>query len=313
MRKEFKPVRIAVIGTLCRDRIIRPDKSVTNSFGGIAYTILTLASLLESKAEIIPICNVGLDRFSDAVDLFKQSPDVKLNGLSRVEEKNNAVTLIYKDSQNREEILAGGVPSLRWEQVEPFLDADYILINFISGWDIELEALQKVRKKSKAKIYLDLHSLTLGMDEKGRRFSKKPKDCEKYVACADYLQLNQTELETILGKKIKKADLAETSGQLVELGPEMVMVTLSDRGCHLTYRSVDNENVYKELVSKPVSPVVDTTGCGDVFGAGFLAKLIVTKDPVQAADFANYVAGLKATFSGLEGLRYFTPLDLEFA
>ena len=313
MKKELKPVRIAVIGTLCWDRIIRPDKTVTESFGGIAYTILTLASLLESKAQIIPIGNIGQDRFSDAVDLFKQSPDVKLNGLSQVEEKNNAVTLIYNDSQTREEILEGGVPSLRLEQVEPFLDADYILINFISGWDIELEALQKVRKKSKAKIYLDLHSMTLGMDDKGRRFSKKPKDWEEHVACADYLQLNQTELETILGKKLKNSDLKETSGQLMELGPEMVIITLSDRGCHLTYRLTDNENVYKELLSKPVSPVADTTGCGDVFGAGFLAKLFATNDPVQAADFANYVAGLKATFSGLEGLRYFTPLDLEFA
>jgi len=313
MKKEFRPVRIAVIGTLCWDRIIRPDKSVTESFGGVAYTILTLASLLESKAEIIPICNIGQDRFSDAVDLFKQSPDVKLNGLSRVEERNNAVTLIYKDSQTREEILEGGVPSLRLEQVGPFLDVDYILINFISGWDIELEALQKIRKKSQAKIYLDLHSLTLGIDDKGRRFSKKPKGWEEYLACADYLQLNQTELETILGRKLKKSDLKGASGQLMELGQEMVMVTLSDRGCHLTCRSVDNENVCRELVSKPVRPVADTTGCGDVFGAGFLAKLIATNDPVQAADFANYVAGLKATFSGLEGLRYFTPLDLEFA
>src|SRR5574341_882505 len=313
MKKELKPVRIAVIGTLCRDRIIRPDKAVTESFGGIAYTILTLASLLESKAEIIPICNVGQDHYFEAVNLFKQNPDINLASLIKVKQKNNSVTLTYKNSQHREEILEGGVPTLEFDQVKPFLNVDYLLINFISGWDIKLEALQKMRKESQAKIYLDLHSLTLGIDDKGRRFLKKPENWEEYVACADYLQLNQTELETILGKKIKRADLAETSSQLGKLGPEMVLVTLSDNGCHLTYRSVDNENVYNELVSKPVSPVVDTTGCGDVFGAGFLAKLFATNDPVQAADFANYVAGLKATFSGLGGLRYFTPLDLEFA
>jgi len=313
MRTEFKPVRIAVIGTLCWDRIIRPDKTVTESFGGIAYTILTLASLLESKAEIIPICNVGRDRYPEAISLLKKSPDINLAGLTKIKQKNNFVRLTYKNTQHRDEILEGGVPALEFDQVKPFLEVDYLLANFISGWDIELETLQKIRKKSKAEIYLDLHSLTLGIDDKGRRFSRNPQGWEEYVACADYLQLNQTEMETIFGHKLKEPELSQAAGKLLALGPEIVVVTLSDKGCLLTCRRSDKKAMTEKVRSKPVSPVLDTTGCGDVFGAGFLAKLIAAQDPVQAADFANYVAGLKATFSGLEGLSYFTPLDLEFA
>ena len=313
MPGKSRPVKIAVIGTLCWDKIICPDQGVFESFGGIAYTVLTLASLLESKAEIIPVCNVGKDRFEEAVNLFKKNPGLNLAGLAPVEQKNNSVKLTYYDTQNREEILEGRVPSLKFEQVQLFLSSDYFLVNFISGWDLEYEALANLKKNTQAKIYIDLHSLTLGIDQGGKRFRRKPERWEEIAACADYLQLNQPELETILGSKVNPEGIRTASRKLMELGPEIVIITLSERGCQLTYRTKENETKSKEIESKPASPVADTTGCGDVFGAGFLAKLIATRDPLQAADFANYVAGLKAAFPGFEGMRYFTALDLELA
>lgn len=312
MKKEFRPVRIAVVGTLCWDKITRPDRTTAEGFGGIAYTILTLASLLESRAEIMPVCQVGKERYQEARRLFKRNPEINLRGLKKVEQKNNTVTLVYQDPHNREEVLEGRVPSLRIQQIEPFLQVEYILINLISGWDIELGALQKIRAESEAKIYLDLHSLTLGIDEKGKRFSKKPANWKEYVGCADYLQLNRRELETILGQSLTLEEVNLGARELLDLGPQIVLATLGERGCYLTYQK-GKEAISELITTKPVGPIKDTTGCGDVFGAGFLAKFITGGDPVPAADFANYVAGLKATFSGLEGLQYFTPLDLEFA
>ncbi len=313
MKPELKPLKIAVIGTLCWDKIILPNGAVTESFGGIAYSVLTLAALLESKAEIIPVCNVGKDRYEEAKELFLRSSDINLKGLYPVKEKNNAVTLTYKSPQEREEVLERGVPTLSCEQIEPFLAADYFLVNFVSGWDIELETLKKIRKKSKARVYLDLHSLTLGIDKAGRRFPRKPDNWEEYLACADYLQLNLTEVKTIIGKKLNNSELSTIASKLLRMGPQIVIVTLSDRGCFLVYKTIEDK--IKSEFTKPnsVSRVADTTGCGDVFGAGFLAKLIAVEDPLKAAEFANHVAGLKATFSGLDGLKYFTPLDLEFA
>jgi len=312
MPKEFKPVKISVVGTICWDKIVHPEGKTSESFGGIAYTILTLASLLESKLEVFPVCLVGKDRYQEVIRLFKKNPEINLNGIKSVEQKNNTVTLTYKAAQSRDEILEGGVPSLSFEQIKPFLEADYLLVNFISGWDIGLDTLERMKKNTKGKIYLDVHSLTLGKDEKGKRFIRKPKDWEKYAAGCDYLQLNQIELETILGRKLSLSEIEPAARNLLDLGPKGVIITLSDKGCHLAYKSDDRGTVSKLVKARPVSSMVDTTGCGDVFGAGFLANLIACDDPVQAADFANYLAGLKASFTGLEGLRYFTPLDLEF-
>jgi sugar/nucleoside kinase (ribokinase family) len=312
MKKEFQPIRIAVIGTICWDKITYPEGRTVESFGGIAYSVLTLAALLESKAIIRPVCLVGDDRYEKVLELFSQSQEIDPTGIRPVEHKNNTVTLVYVDEQKREEILEGGVPSLTYEEIEPFLEADYLVVNFISGWDLSLEVMQRIREKSRAKIYMDIHSLTLGKEKSGKRFLQAPKDWEMYVTCADCLQLNQDELEALAGEQLTTEEIEREARKLHKLGPVIVAVTLADRGCLLIHKTANGDVVSKSMPAKRVEPVRDTTGCGDVFGAAFLGKLIATRDPVQAADFGNDLAGLKATFSGLEGLKYFTPLDLEF-
>jgi sugar/nucleoside kinase (ribokinase family) len=47
----------------------------------------------------------------------------------------------------------------------------------------------------------------------------------------------------------------------------------------------------------------DTTGCGDVFSAGFLICYLYTKDLIKSVNFANYVAGEKCRISGVEGMK----------
>src|SRR4030067_983527 len=97
MKKEFKPIKITVIGTVCWDKIIHPDGRSTESFGGIAYSILTLADLLESRAVIRPVCLIGHDRYQGVLNLFEQSPDIDLAGIRPVDHQDNAVIIIYSD------------------------------------------------------------------------------------------------------------------------------------------------------------------------------------------------------------------------
>jgi len=54
---------------------------------------------------------------------------------------------------------------------------------------------------------------------------------------------------------------------------------------------------------------VDATGAGDIFAAAFFARLYTTRDPWEAARFANQIAATSVTRPGLEGVP--TPDEAE--
>jgi sugar/nucleoside kinase (ribokinase family) len=52
----------------------------------------------------------------------------------------------------------------------------------------------------------------------------------------------------------------------------------------------------------PVVAEVDPTGAGDVFAAAFFIRLLNTRDPWEAARFANRMAAISVTRPGLAGV-----------
>ncbi len=93
--------------------------------------------------------------------------------------------------------------------------------------------------------------------------------------------LNESEVRVITGE-----DYPEGSHLLIEEGAGMVAVTLGDRGCYLR----DANRDYRVPAGKV--NVVDTTGAGDAFSAGFLYGLISGKDIVESGRLGNKVAAL---------------------
>ncbi len=59
----------------------------------------------------------------------------------------------------------------------------------------------------------------------------------------------------------------------------------------------------------PASVEVDPTGAGDIFAAAFFVRLLNTRDPWEAARFANQVAALSVTRPGLSGVP--TPEEVQ--
>ena len=61
----------------------------------------------------------------------------------------------------------------------------------------------------------------------------------------------------------------------------------------------------------PAVEEVDPTGCGDIFAAAFFVRLYATRDPWEAARFANGLAAASVTRRGVEGVP--TAADLAAA
>jgi sugar/nucleoside kinase (ribokinase family) len=76
----------------------------------------------------------------------------------------------------------------------------------------------------------------------------------------------------------------------------LLVVTDGPRGCRV-YWNGDVRRV-------PVSPrtEVDPTGAGDIFAAAFFCRLHSTRDPWEAARFANLLAAASVGRSGLDGI-----------
>jgi ribokinase len=90
---------------------------------------------------------------------------------------------------------------------------------------------------------------------------------------------SENELNLLTGKKYDKG-----SKILIKKGVSIVAVKLGERGCYVT----NGKESY--LVEPYKVKVVDTTGAGDAFCAGFLYGLIKNKDLYECGKFGNFVA-----------------------
>jgi len=90
---------------------------------------------------------------------------------------------------------------------------------------------------------------------------------------------NENELKLLTGK-----DHKEGSEVLLKEGARIVAVKLGRKGCYVT----DGEESH--LIEPYDVKVVDTTGAGDAFCAGFLYGLIKGKDLYECGRLGNFVA-----------------------
>lgn len=290
------PPIIAVFGTLNRDTTVYADGNRTENLGGLVYTLATLAALGAGGLCILPVANVGFDLFA-RVQAALALPGMDLSALRQVMVPNNHVHLAYRDAENREEVLAGGVPPLTLEQCERALASQAVLVNLTSGRDVELDTLHAFRARYVGPIQIDVHSLTLGIEPGGRRVLRCPERWREWAACADWLQVNETEAHLLGGAR----PLEEFAAEVLELGPRGVLVTLGRQGSFAAWR--DGASAHQLRVESRHRPdPVFPTGCGDVFGAAFAYGLLRGAVPEQAIDFATEVASLKAGIEPLAAL-----------
>jgi sugar/nucleoside kinase (ribokinase family) len=85
---------------------------------------------------------------------------------------------------------------------------------------------------------------------------------------------------------------------VLDLGVEGFTITRASQGATLFYRDSDHFHTFDIEAIHP-ERAVDPTGCGDVFAAAFCYRYATTRSVLDAAEFANRVAAIKSTFSGL--------------
>lgn len=318
-------LRLGVIGTLVWDRIHARDGRVepVEEWGGIGYALAALCAARPERWEIVPIVKVGRDLEEEARDFLRALPGLDLSALRVVPEPNNRVELRYYEWDRRTERLQGGVPPWRWEELEPLLgDLDALYINFISGFELDLETAIRVRLGFAGPIYADLHSLFLGIDPGGLRSYQPLAGWRDWLRCFDIVQMNEDELHWLAHSW---GDPWHFAAEVVGDELRLLLVTLGARGAaYVTSPAFRPDPVSwrsRGLSGAPPLGVPgtaasgfvttmevadgDPTGCGDVWGSTCFVNLLAGAGVEEAMRAANQAAARNVRHRGATGLHHF--------
>ena len=129
-------------------------------------------------------------------------------------------------------------------------------------------AASKIAKEAGIPVVVDAGSLREGMLD--------------LAQISDYFLASETFAKAFAAEE----EPLDVCYKLAEFGPGVAAVTLGANG----YVALNRGNI----IQRPAYPVeaVDTTGCGDVFHAGFIYGLIQEWDVDKSLDFASWAAAM---------------------
>lgn len=312
--------RLGVIGTFVWDEIYGrdPAQAPIQEWGGITYALAGLDAALSDDWEIVPLIKVGSDLAQRARDYLSTLRRLAADGaVIEVPYPNNRVTLRYESSERRSEQLAGGIPGWHWLGLKPLLvGIDALYVNLISGWELSLETAQLIRQHFTGVVYCDMHSLLLAVDAEGYRVPQIVPNVASWMQCFDLLQVNEDELALLAPDAMALAATAMAAGVSV------INVTLGPRGA--VYFAAPKFERLSDLKRAPLPvsgavggairtalvPAVhpadvgtgDPTGCGDVWGATYFARLLAGDKLGDAIDAAMRAAARNLTHRGATSL-----------
>ena len=111
----------------------------------------------------------------------------------------------------------------------------------------------------------------------------------------DYFTPNETEASFYVDHKVEdESDVQKASDQFLEWGIKNIIITMGEKGAYFA----NKEEQFHVPIINLQNPVVDTTGAGDAFNAGFAVALTERQNVKDAIKFASATAGLSTTKIG---------------
>jgi sugar/nucleoside kinase (ribokinase family) len=299
-------MKILVLGHLCIDTFTNRSNAHPGEnddsirWGGIFFSLATMAHLAKD-AEVFPIFGVGTKEYEPFLQRIERYQNVNPSGLYRLPGSTNHVYLEYTEGEKRVECSKSIATPIPFQRIEACLPADAILVNMISGFDITLDTLSTLRMLTQANqtiIHLDIHSLTLGIDEAFRRFHRPLETWRRWCYLADSVQMNEDEAKALPLEYLAEEDLAK---QILSLGLRGLLITRGTRGV-TAWRQEHKKMSRTDIPAVNIEGARDSTGCGDVFAAAFCYHLTNGQNVTAAARLANRIAAANVLYVGSDGI-----------
>jgi len=274
--------KVLVLGSINIDfvsfvsRYPQPGETlVSNDFGIFqggkgANQAIALAKLV---VPTMMLGKVGKDVLSDFALSSLQESGVDITGISTSQKSSTGSASIWVNAQGQNSIVI--YPGANGEVDEDFIiqhekffdDASWLLTQF----EIPLESILLALKFAKK------HGLKTIMDPAPvRKISNND-----VWGLVDYLLPNEIELRELTHTE----NILKAIRILKSRGVKEVIVKLGKQGA-----GYEEKGTFNLFPAVPVEQVVDTTGAGDCFIAGFLYGMLQQEDIAQAIQVANLTA-----------------------
>lgn len=299
------PFDVMGFGALNVDKLYKVDKlasaeeesfieTYTESSGGSAANAIVGLARLGCKVGLIG--KVGSDRESKMIlqDLCLEGVDTK--GIIRAEGKSGSVLGFVDKSGERALYVDPGVNdtlTLNEIKQEYISNTRFLHLSSFVGiepFQVQKKSLEFVSEKTKVSF------------DPGLLYARKGYAAmEPILEKTSVLIPNVSELELLTGK----TNYREGADFMIKKGIEIVAVKLGSVGSYVT------NGIESHFIKSFNVDVVDTTGAGDAFCAGFISGLLNEENLFDCAKIGNFVASRKVMKLGArEGLPYLKDLDL---
>lgn len=272
---------ICCIGHITKDKIVTPHRVVYMA-GGTSFYFAYAINQLPNDVSFSLVTSMDSTETEPAEKMRQAGIDVTLNASRNTVFFEN----IYGENQNerKQRVLAKADP-FTIEQLE-HVDAKVYHLGSLLSDDFSNEVVEYLAKKGKVSIDVQGY-LREVRDEKVYPIDWKDK--LKVLKNTYYLKVNEIEMETITGLK----DAHEAAKLLHSWGVTEVIITLGSEGS-LIY--VDD--TFYEIPAYAPHEVVDATGCGDTYSAGYLYQRTLGATPTEAGKFAAAMCTIKLEHNG---------------
>lgn len=297
--------RIAILGPIPRDHIVTHNGDLIQKWGCVTHPVIALSIMAGEEIEIIPVSHLRKVDHDNVIEVFKPYKGINTKHLTTKNDQGDIISLKFLDMNNRIERQTGFMDPIVPADVEKILDSEVFVFIPISDYEISLDTLKLIKKKSKGQIIFDAHGPTTACLYNGERQRKFWIDRDLWLPYIDILKMNleeahaswfKKEYETsdyVMEQGLDRKDLRKFASHCLSLGVKCVYITTDSTGC-LCYYKVKGKVKETLIPVVKVKEVIDTTGCGDSFagGVGFGIMQNAT-DYEQAGKYGNVLGALR--------------------
>lgn len=242
---------ILVVGSLAFDDILTPTQKVENALGG-TVTYFSIAASLFSKVNVV--ATIGTD-FDESHKKVFSGRNIDLSGL--ITKPGKTFKWVGKYETNVEEAITLDTQLNVYADFSPIIpdnykNSEYVFLAGI-GPDLQKKVLEQIKKPK-----------FIVLDTKVFFIEKNLSDLKEVMKSVDALLINEDEAKLLTSKP----NLYLASKELQKMGPKYVIIKKGSNGVMMA-----DENSFFSIPAFPVENVVDPTGAGDTFAAGFMGYL----------------------------------------